>query len=308
MSIKNANKIINLMSDLKIKRCILIGGEPTLYPGIFSIISLGASKGLKMSMVTNGRLLENQYFLKKLFEAGLSHISISIEGFNSKTHDEVTGIKGSFNQTLNGIENCVKNNLDFCTITTISYNNISFIDKIIAFICEKKVKDIVLNVETSLQENKNLPSFSNVARIIWNAYNYCHERNVNFYFNTPLPFCIFKENELNELLSNNAISSGRCSQLYEGRGVVFDYDGGILPCTHFVGLPFGNIIKRDKIISKNKFIKWFNSGNCLNFRHKINKYRSQKCIECKYKLSCGGGCPIFWVSFDPKVELKGFNL
>ena len=42
------------MKRCNAEHCLLIGGEPTLYPRLLDLISFGTKIGLKMKLVSNG--------------------------------------------------------------------------------------------------------------------------------------------------------------------------------------------------------------------------------------------------------------
>ncbi len=92
--------IINLISDLKIPRVILIGGEPTVYPHLEDTVRALNDKGILPNLVTNGRKFKDKDFTKRLFNAGLRSAGFSIEGSCAETHDATTQVKGSFAEAV----------------------------------------------------------------------------------------------------------------------------------------------------------------------------------------------------------------
>ncbi|MFO7906240.1 MAG: hypothetical protein R6U98_26520, partial [Pirellulaceae bacterium] len=58
--------------------------------------------------VLNGIMYHYDSFVKRLLDAGATRFLVSIHGANEKTHDFLTRVKGSFNKTMNGIENLYK--------------------------------------------------------------------------------------------------------------------------------------------------------------------------------------------------------
>lgn len=91
-----------------------IGGEPLLREDICHLISHAAKKGLFTEMETNGFLL-SEINVSKIKKAGLNHIFVRIEGSDKKKHDSISRINGCFEHAIEGIKNCVKENLS-CSI------------------------------------------------------------------------------------------------------------------------------------------------------------------------------------------------
>ena len=89
-------------------RLILSGGEPTIHPKFVDFVRLGRLAGYsKIQTVTNGRLFAYREFITRALDEGLSEITFSIHGPNSKVHDALVGTKGAFEEELNGLKNAL---------------------------------------------------------------------------------------------------------------------------------------------------------------------------------------------------------
>jgi len=85
-------------------RLILSGGEPTIHPDYVDFIKLGARAGYrKIQTVTNGRLFAYPEFFERCVSAGLSEITFSLHGPNARIHDALVGVKGAFEQEIDGL-------------------------------------------------------------------------------------------------------------------------------------------------------------------------------------------------------------
>ena len=85
-------------------RLILSGGEPTIHPNYVDFIRLGRQAGYsKIQTVTNGRLFSYKDFLLRCLDSGLSEITFSVHGPNSKVHDALVGTKGAFEEEMAGL-------------------------------------------------------------------------------------------------------------------------------------------------------------------------------------------------------------
>jgi len=88
-----------------------MGREPTLRNDLFKLISY--AKKLKFKQIgttTNGRMLVYRGFPERLIASGLNQFVITVAGHTAKIHDWHTQVKGSFNQTLQGIKNIIAQN------------------------------------------------------------------------------------------------------------------------------------------------------------------------------------------------------
>ncbi|GIV44697.1 MAG: radical SAM/SPASM domain-containing protein [Bacteroidia bacterium] len=122
-------KVVTELSELGCKRIHLSGGEPLLYPQIFELMEHIRKKNMKLTMTTNGTLI-NEKNAPKIADL-VSNINISLDSPFSHLHDQVRGIKNAFHRTLRGIEllkkyhqaklqiNMVVNPLNYASVTEL---------------------------------------------------------------------------------------------------------------------------------------------------------------------------------------------
>jgi radical SAM protein with 4Fe4S-binding SPASM domain len=288
------------------KTCLLIGGKPTLFPNIAELISFGSKIGLKMIVVTNGRKFKNEGFAKNVFSAGLSRAVISLEGMNSETHNSITGCK-SFNDTVNGIKNCAKVG-KVNTLTTICKNNKHQIFSIIKLAHKLGSEKIILNCAIPILNQENISAKyclnpNELAEVIQEVFRKAKKENIPFQLNATFPLCLLPQDILEEAFKLDWISVG--CHMYRGKGVVFDPNGNILPCTHFSEAPLikNAMDKNENFAFRENFFEiWESPKNIVGkFRSTLWKYPAHKCIDCKYWGGCIGGCPLLWSRFDPLI-------
>jgi MoaA/NifB/PqqE/SkfB family radical SAM enzyme len=88
----------------------ITGGEPTIRPDFFEAVDY-ISKSVpsaKISLLSNGRRFFYPDFAKKYLSFGDVDLTIPIHGWDEKSHDAVTGARGSFSQTVAGLKNLLK--------------------------------------------------------------------------------------------------------------------------------------------------------------------------------------------------------
>jgi len=84
----------------------LWGGEPTLHKDLVSLISYARSRGARrIKLATNARSLAEWDVLTSLAEQGCRLFEVKINGSRPETHEAVTGARGSFDQTIQGLQN-----------------------------------------------------------------------------------------------------------------------------------------------------------------------------------------------------------
>jgi MoaA/NifB/PqqE/SkfB family radical SAM enzyme len=126
-------------------RLVLSGGEATIHPNFIEIIKMGKKAGYKkIQVISNGRMFSYRTFINKAISAGINEITFSIHGHNSELHDSLTSIKGSFEQTVNGIKNALKKRIIVNCDIVINKKNVKYFPEIIDFLLELGVREFDL--------------------------------------------------------------------------------------------------------------------------------------------------------------------
>jgi len=309
MPLDLAKSAIDLIKSLNSAGITLIGGEPTIYPHLDDVLGYGKSKNVKMGMVTNGRRLEDKIFLDNLFERGLTGVTISINGSSPEVHDGITGITGSFYQTKQAIKNCTEGGYKFTTETTICQENKDDLENILDMLFEIGVERPQFNICTRAitEDNPSTLTVYEDAKLREQLYLHAKAQEKKVKFIIPLPFCAYSPEIRKELLSTKTIYNS--CQIYGGNGFVIDHNGDVLPCVRWSGYPLGNIKKQDNnIMNKTEFLEFWHNGDPKKFREKLRVYPSKECItDSDYWGDCHGGCPMLWLKYDAREEIKGIN-
>ena len=102
------DKISNDIQNAEVMRVILTGGEPLIdLEKLFYILHKLSKIEIGMILSTNGTLIDNN--IAKKISRYISAVQISLDG-KQNTHDMIKG-KGTFNKTIEGIKNCIKNGI-----------------------------------------------------------------------------------------------------------------------------------------------------------------------------------------------------
>jgi len=88
----------------------LTGGEPTIHPEFLELV--GEIRKIlpenKIVMATNGRMFSYPWFAKRYLEFNNLSLEVALHDFTPQLHDMITGVKGSFEQTIKGVRNILK--------------------------------------------------------------------------------------------------------------------------------------------------------------------------------------------------------
>jgi MoaA/NifB/PqqE/SkfB family radical SAM enzyme len=88
----------------------LTGGEPTLRPDFFHSVGFirDSLPFAQINIISNGRRFADRKFTVKFLSFGAVNFFIPIHGWDNESHDAVTGVNGSFNQTVGGLKNILE--------------------------------------------------------------------------------------------------------------------------------------------------------------------------------------------------------
>lgn len=98
------NHMLTLIDDLyslSVSTISFSGGEPLLYPDLIEIAEYAQKKGFFVNLNTNGTLI-NELNAKRITNA-FDTVRISLDGLE-KSHDTVSGVKGTYNKVIKGID------------------------------------------------------------------------------------------------------------------------------------------------------------------------------------------------------------
>lgn len=122
MTTEESYEFIDALAETGKPILVLSGGEPLFRPDIFDIAKYAVSKGLTVALATNGTLV-NEVMAKKIVDAGVSRVSISLDGADPETHDNFRKLKGSFEKAIEGFNHLKELGMSMQINCTIARHN-----------------------------------------------------------------------------------------------------------------------------------------------------------------------------------------
>ncbi len=127
--------IYNYKKSGKINQIIITGGEPTLHKNLTEVILFANSLGFDTKMMTNAILLSDNEFVKKIKDAKLHHINISIHTHRREDYKTLSNTDNIL-QVLKGIHNCILNDFEVNFNITLNSINKDYLSKLIGFLIQ----------------------------------------------------------------------------------------------------------------------------------------------------------------------------
>jgi radical SAM protein with 4Fe4S-binding SPASM domain len=278
LSTEQWKRVIDRVHEVGVFIVTFTGGEPTLRDDLPELLLYAQNKGVVTGLVTNGRRLKDKSYVETLEKSGLDFVQVTLESHWAKVHDLMTGARGSWKETVEGIKNVVHSRIYTTTNSTLSrYNASDFLETVdfikalgvAAFGCNSLIysgkanqvsEEFALPVETL---NELLPRIRDRA----------HELGLKFLWYTPTQYCRFDPVKLGlGVKSCTAANVNMC----------VGPNGDVYPCqSYFESL--GNILVDD-------WQRIWNGKLALSLRNR--EYVEAKCRGCAQLQVCGGGCPL----------------
>jgi radical SAM protein with 4Fe4S-binding SPASM domain len=283
--------VIDKLSDIGVFILTFTGGEPTLREDLPELLLYAQNKGMVTGLISNGRNLKDENFVKLLEKSGLDFVQMTLESHKPQVHDKITGAKGSWKETVAGIKNAVKSEIYVSTNTTLNKQNaadflttIDFIKSLEvnavgcnSLIYSGKAPDASQEFALSTDDLKNLlPQIRDKANLL----------QLKFLWYTPTQYCNFDPLQL-----GLGIKSCTAAMINACVGP----SGDVYPCqSYFESL--GNILTEpwEKIWNNPLAVKLRNRG-----------YIEEKCKDCDQLQVCGGGCPLELQNKDHQCSQTG---
>lgn len=124
INVDQIEDIIKQAIRLGIIHVNITGGEPTLRSDLFDIIKACRPKEIMVSLVTNALTLTKDK-VRRLKEAGLNTIQISLDSADRDTHDKLRGVKGCYDKVMSAASWAREFGINLCFSTVFSTEPLS---------------------------------------------------------------------------------------------------------------------------------------------------------------------------------------
>lgn len=270
----SAKMLIHQITEVSRPLLILSGGEPLLRDDIYEIIRYGADRGLRMGMGSNGMLIDDET-TRRLEEAGMRTVAISLDSSTPEKHDEFRGVKGCWQRAVEAIKALKKSKIDVQVNSTVTLQNYDEVEDIMTLAEELGVDNFHLfflvptgrgtNIEDitpQMYENMIVSTLGKIKKFKLNVKPSC----------APQFMRVSKE----QGVDMSRWVRGCMAGLYYCR--IYP-SGEVTPCP-YLPLNLGNIRERTfKDI-------WFNS-EVLKALRDFDQLKG-KCGQCEHREVCGG--------------------
>ncbi len=275
-------EILNLIKKISKREIICLdfsGGEPLLHPSLFKFINYAYQQGIKsISVATNATLIDEKIAKQfKLYQNNSDrfNLRISLDGSNAEICEWLRG-KGNFQAVIRGLNTIKKFNIRPREINMVIHQkNINDIENVVKLAQNYNPYYMVILPLIISGRAKTIKGYMITPELwrqtILNCRKISKKYGVEIFSDSPTS-CLLSSN-----IDLKKPKPCMCGYQFIGISPV----GKILPCP-IVNLSIGNIRKDDI------FKLWIRSP-ILNDIREIKNLKG-KCLNCKYKIVCRGGC------------------
>jgi len=176
----------------------ILGGEPTVYPDIFKVISLAKNLGYKRILTfSNGQKYSDELFVKLMKEAGLTDAVISVFGHKPQIHETVTRVPGSFEKIMKAIDNLKNEKVGIMILLVLNALNYKYFPEIVEFFLDKGIKRYMffaLKYQGRMTYNEAIEKMAVKLSVAFSkideVYKIFKKRNLKFPTIVHVPPCI----------------------------------------------------------------------------------------------------------------------
>jgi radical SAM protein len=118
---------------------VLTGGDPLKRRDIFELIEHATRRGLEVSITPSATPLVTADAVRRLRDAGIARMAISIDGADAETHDRTRGVRGSFARSLEILSAARDVGLSVQVNTTVTPMNVDQIDRMAEMLAQNGI-------------------------------------------------------------------------------------------------------------------------------------------------------------------------
>ena len=129
-------QLIDRLAEFGSPILVFTGGDPMMRRDLVDLIAYATQKGLRCSLTPTATALPTMERLRKVKEAGIRRIALSLDAPTPEVHDAFRQVEGSWERTMRILHNAQSVGLSAQVNTTISKHNLDSLPDMVPFIEE----------------------------------------------------------------------------------------------------------------------------------------------------------------------------
>jgi len=182
MSLKEFQSLIHdLQITCKYRRLIISGAEPTLHPQIIFFLKFASDYFQKIQIQTNGILLSDRKFAKKV-AFYCKEFFITVMGGKASIHNSAVNSQLAFKSLLKAIDNLHDLGTTIISNTVITSLNYKNLPSLVAFLYKSRIRDIHFWVFNSFGNDRKkylMPNAYRAKPFLEEAILFCRRHKIS---------------------------------------------------------------------------------------------------------------------------------
>ena len=101
---------------------VFSGGEPLCRAELFDLMASARQQGIIVALATNGTLIDSDK-AQQIHDSGIARVSVSLDGADAATHDQMRQIPGAFERAIEGVRHLRECGVAFQINATLTRQN-----------------------------------------------------------------------------------------------------------------------------------------------------------------------------------------
>ena len=118
---------------------VMTGGDPLKRADLFDLIRHAVGQGLQVALTPSATPLATAEAFERAREAGIRRLGISLDGADAAVHDSFRGLEGSFQRTMEMLDNARRLQMAVQVNTSITRRNVHQVDAIAELLADKGI-------------------------------------------------------------------------------------------------------------------------------------------------------------------------
>ncbi len=276
LSTREARSLIDELAEFHPRYLILSGGDPCRREDLEELIAHAARKGLRTALSPAAAPDFLVTDLRRLKDAGLACLSLSVDGPDPASHNAFRGISRAWEWTMRAAAKADSAGIPFQINTTISTRNLDRFDEMVDVVraLNPAAWTLFLIVPTGRCRPDLLPSPNEVEDLLVKAFEASKT--------LPFPVKTTEAPQYRRIALQHGSTNGHrpMSTVNDGRGFVFISHRGDVAPSGFLPLPAGNV-------RSSWLLPIYRTAPLFRALRNPDGLRG-KCGRCEYRSLCGG--------------------
>jgi radical SAM protein len=295
-----------LLSQLKefrgcpVPHVVMTGGDPLKRPDLLELVTYGINLGLPLSLAPSATNLITLSLLAELKQAGLTSMSLSLDGSTAQIHDAFRQVTGCFASTINAIHAAEKAGLPLQINTLVSASTLADLPHIYRLLTTLDIMCWSVFFLIRMGRGGTLEEITPAQCDETHQWLYNLSKRSPFMIRTTEApsfrrvTLMMMQQEGRDTTNIRQTPIGRGFGIRDGNGIMFiSHIGDVYP-SGFLPLKAGNIREDNPVDIYRNAEVFLNIRNLSNLKG--------RCSCCQYHSICGGSRARAWAATGDYME------